>query len=156
MSNFQSTAVSRGAKRIFATLAAVAGVAGASVAVAQESYNPQPVVIVADDLTPLDEGPLAHLDGLANGGGLSLDNTALIVNGSEVRRLAAPMPLSRELQFYMSRGLTIFVCQSAAQAQWEADQLPLISGVRMLPDSKLPKAIAARFNAYCYAPPKKD
>lgn len=134
----------------------VAGLFGATVAHAQAAYSPQPLVIVADDLTPLDEGPLAHLDGLTNGGGAFLDNTALIVNGTEVRRLAAPMPLARELSFYMSRGLTVFVCQSAVQAQWDADRLPLIPGIRMLPDKKLPSNIAARFNSYCYTPPQKD
>lgn len=134
----------------------VAGFFGAAVVHAQSARSPQPLVIVADDLTPLDEGPLAHLDGLTNGGGASLDNTALIVNGTEVRRLAAPMPLAREISFYMSRGLTIFVCQSAAQAQWDADRLPLIPGIRMLPDEKLPSDVAARFNSYCYTPPQKD
>lgn len=133
-----------------------AGLFGAPLlASAQQARSPQPMVIVADDLTPLDEGPLAHLDGLANGGGVLLDNVALIVNGSEVRRLAAPMPLAREMTFYMQRGLTVFVCRSAAQAQWDADRLPLLPGIRMLPDKDLPADIAARFNSYCYTPPGK-
>ncbi len=145
----------RNLRALTLSLLSTAGLFCADASLAQSSYNPQPLLLVADDLTPLDEGPLAHLDGLANGGGMLLDNTALIVNGSEVRRLAAVMPLARELSFYMSRGLTIFVCKNAAEAQWNADRLPLISGIRMLPDSRLPDAIAARFNSYCYTPPKE-
>lgn len=136
-------------KLIIASILLCAGVFTSSVVRAQARYNPQPLVIVADDETPLDEGPLAHLDALVTAGGYALDNTALLVNGAEGRRLASVMPLAQKLMSYQRLGLTIFVCKDALDTQRRLDGLPLLPGIRALPDDTLPNDIASRFNAHC-------
>lgn len=136
-------------KLITLTTLLCAGLFTSGAAVAQARYNPQPLVILADDETPLDEGPTAHLDALVSAGGYALDNTVLLVNGAEVRRLATPMPLAASLRQHQRRGLTIFVCRAALETQQRLDGLPLLPGIRAFPDSSLPGDIAARFSAHC-------
>lgn len=127
----------------------LSGLAVALPAVAAEPASPAPLVIVADDERTLDDGPLGHLDALAYGGGFALDNTILLVNGNEVRRLAAAMPLAPVMQSYLQRGLTIYACADAAATQRYVDKLPLLAGVRVLSAANLPKGAPLGLSDRC-------
>lgn len=123
------------------------GLAGPTAAYADTP--PAPLIIVADDERTLDDGPLGHLDALAYGGGFALDNTILVVNGGEVRRLATVMPLAPVLTEYQRIGLRIYVCADAEETQRYVDQLPLLPGVQVLKAETPPKGAPADLAKLC-------